>query len=251
MPRIRSIKPDFFKSEDVAALPLRARLLWIGLWTQCDDHGRYKDSARLIKGDVWPLDDVSLRDVEEDLSILEQQRRLVRYEVDGKKYLAVVNWHAHQAINRPSRPKHPGPPLAMASADPDDPNHCDVCAKPGNGTLTSSTVNPHAGLTEPSPQEGKGKEGKGGDARAGVSVSPHPPDGRATSPPQNRCPKHIDDPNPPDCGPCAGARKARERWDAAAAARERAQPRCRQHRGQPAHNCALCRSETLADQEPT
>jgi hypothetical protein len=40
MPRIRSIKPDFFKSEDVAALPLRARLLWIGLWTQCDDHGR-------------------------------------------------------------------------------------------------------------------------------------------------------------------------------------------------------------------
>jgi hypothetical protein len=28
-------------------------------------------------------------------------------------------------------------------------------------------------------------------------------------------------------------------------------PRCRKHRGQPGHNCALCRSEQLADQEAT
>lgn len=40
MAKIRSIKPDFFTSEDVSALPLRARLTWIGLWTHCDDHGR-------------------------------------------------------------------------------------------------------------------------------------------------------------------------------------------------------------------
>jgi hypothetical protein len=33
--------------------------------------------------------------------------------------------------------------------------------------------------------------------------------------------------------------------------RGRAVPRCRYHRGQPAHNCALCRSEQLADQETT
>jgi hypothetical protein len=243
MPRIRSIKPDFFKSEDVAALPLRARLLWIGLWTQCDDHGRYKDSARLIKGDVWPLDDVSLRDIEEDLSILEQQRRLVRYEVDGKKYLVVVNWHAHQAINRPSRPKHPAPPLAMASADPDDPNHCDVCAKPGQGIILTPSVDPHVDLSGPSPLEGKGKEGKGGDARAGVSVNPH-------APPSERCPQHQDDPDPPNCGRCADARRARQRWDAAVAARERAAPRCRIHRGEPAHNCGRCRSEQLAGDRP-
>lgn len=49
MARIRTIKPSFFRSEDVAALPLRARLLWIGLWTQCDDQGRTKDNKQLIK----------------------------------------------------------------------------------------------------------------------------------------------------------------------------------------------------------
>lgn len=238
MPRIRSIKPDFFKSEDVAVLPLRARLTWVGLWTQCDDHGRHKDSVRLIKGDVWPLDDVSLRDIEDDLSILEQHRRLVRYEVDGRKYLAIVNWHAHQAINRPSRPKYPAPPMALGSADPDNPNHCDFCAKPGPGLIAGTSLSPHATFTEPSLQEGKGKEGKGGDARAGASVR--------AAPPPPRCPRHLEDPDPPDCGRCAEARKARQSWDAEQARHARDAPRCPKHRGQPGHNCAICRAERLA-----
>lgn len=239
MPRIRSIKPNFFKSEDVSALPLRARLTWIGLWTQCDDHGRYKDSVRLIKGDLWPLDDVSLRDIEEDLSILEEQRRLVRYEVDGKRYLAVVNWHAHQAINRPGKPKHPAPPAPLGSTDPDDENHCDVCAKPGTGTLVKSSPTAHAPLTEPSLQEGKGEEGKGGDARAGASLSAPPP----------RCPRHLNLTNPPNCGPCADARRARTAWEMGESKRRREAPQCPRHRGEPADSCGRCRSEALAPPE--
>jgi hypothetical protein len=264
MPRIRTIKPGFFKSEDVSTLPLRARLTWVGLWTQCDDHGRYKDSVRLIKGDIWPLDDVSLRDIEEDLSILEEQRRLVRYEVDGKRYLAVVNWHAHQAINRPAKPKHPAPPVALGSADPDSENHCDVCAKPGQGVLTESSrrtpgapddpngvsagqgthvqlsedsVRTHEGLTPG--REGKGKEGKGGDVRAGASGEAPPP----------RCPRHITDLKPPNCGPCADARKARTAWEVADSKRRRSAPQCPSHRGEPADTCGRCRSEALAAEE--
>lgn len=236
MPRIRTIKPGFFKSEDVSALPMRARLTWVGLWTQCDDHGRYKDSVRLLKGDLWSLDDVSLREIEEDLSILEQERRLVRYEVDGKRYLAVVNWHAHQAINRPGKPKYPPPPLPLGSADPDSENHCGICAKPGAGVVVDHSSIPHGGLTEDSRQEGKGKEGKGGDAREAVS---------AEGPPSPKCPRHQNEAKPPNCGPCADARKARTRWDLADSERRRNAPKCRRHRGQPADNCALCRSEDL------
>jgi hypothetical protein len=241
MPRIRSIKPGFFKSEDVSALPFRARLTWVGLWTQCDDHGRYKDSVRLIKGDIWPLDDVSLRDIEEDLSILEEQRRLVRYEVDEKRYLAVVNWHAHQAINRPGKPKYPAPPVALGSSDPDDENHCDICAKPGTGTLVSSSRTTHGALTEPSRQEGKGKEGKGGDAHAGASGDPPAP----------RCPQHLHNSKPPPCGPCADARKVRTAWEVADSMRRRAAPQCTRHRGEPAETCGRCRSERLASGETT
>ena len=280
MPRIRTIKPGFFKSEDVSALPFRARLTWVGLWTQCDDHGRYKDSVRLIKGDVWPLDDVSLRDIEEDLSILEEQRRLVRYEVDGKRYLAVVNWHAHQAINRPGKPKHPAPPEPLGSSNPDDENHCDICAQPGIGSLIESSRATHGALTEDSRQEGNGREWKGGDARVGASGDPPAPgipaflppeqpdkinptghhglqecpagtqpgqlDPVGTTPPPDKCARHLDSVKPPACGPCADARKNRADWDAERARRARSAPKCPRHRGQPADNCGPCRSEALA-----
>lgn len=231
MPRIRTIKPDFFKSEDVSALPMRARLTWIGLWTQCDDHGRYKDSARLIKGDLWSLEDVSLADIEEDLAALAAANRIARYQVDGKHYLVIVNWHKHQAINRPSKGVHPAPPFPMASADPNDPNHCKHCALPGSGgrpapaeqyaseprgtaeSTPHNSVSTHGTLTEHSRQEGKGREGKGREGNARASqAQPSPPE-PPEQPPPPTCPKHIDDPDPPPCRPCGKARQAREAWD--------------------------------------
>jgi hypothetical protein len=39
------------------------------------------------------------------------------------------------------------------------------------------------------------------------------------APPADRCPKHINDEDPPNCGACAGHRRRRERWDAQAAER--------------------------------
>lgn len=124
MARIRTIKPSFFTSEDVAELSFRARLTWIGLWTHCDDEGRAKDNVKLIKAAVWPLDDVSFEDVEADLAELAERGRIVRYEVDGRRYLEVVNWRAHQKINRPSPSKFPPPPTTHG----DDPQgRCCSC----------------------------------------------------------------------------------------------------------------------------
>ena len=149
MARIRTIKPGFFTSEDVSALPLRARLTWIGLWTHCDDQGRAKDNVKLIKAAVWPLDDISLREIEEDLDTLAVAGRIVRYESDGLRLLAVVNWDAHQVINRPTPSKLPAPP-----------------------GLHANSWSTHGVVTDGSPQERKGMERKGTRARA--SVSPHP-----------------------------------------------------------------------------
>lgn len=69
------------------------------------------------------------------------------------------------------------------------------------------------------------------------------------SPPSRRCPQHISVPSADPCGRCADAREARERWDLADADRRRTAAKCRLHRGQPADNCALCRSEALAAEE--
>lgn len=206
MPRIRHIKPEFFTSEDVSALPLRARLTWIGLWTHCDDHGRTKDQVRLIKAAVWPLDDVSLRDVAEDLATLADHGRIVRYEVSDARYLAVQNWHFHQSINRTSRARFPAPPAPIQAPEPGEPGHCALCwdlysrypPPPAGNGLTESPVNAHGALTPGTGDRGQGT-GEGDRAPAREPPTPRRP----------RCKRHThlpeDDPGPP-CVACRDAR---------------------------------------------
>lgn len=80
-------------------------------------------------------------------------------------------------------------------------------------------------------------------------VGDPPTPGVRELPPPSKCPDHEHLDEPPPCGRCADLRRARTRWDIADAERRRNAPQCRSHRGQPANNCALCRSEALADQE--
>lgn len=220
MARIRTYKPDFFASEDVAALPFRARLTWLGLWTQCDDHGRFKDNAKLIKASVWPLDQVSLREVEEDLAVLAREGRIVRYIVEGKSLLVVVNWHFHQNINRPGRPNFPAPPVPMPTPAPGEPRFCPVCW---------ADFEAHGGLTEGSPVDNSTSDETAGEDVSDDSVSVHRgltlgkerkgKEGKGTreARPSSKCPRHENDPNPPRCSACADARHAAERWDDAEA----------------------------------
>lgn len=206
MARIRSIKPGFFTSEDVSALPLSARLTWIGLWTHCDDHGRTKDNAKLIKAAIWPLDDVNLRDVEADLSALVEAGRIVRYlGDDGKPYLAVVNWHAHQAIAKPTAPRYPAPPVSV---------------NPTSGCHACTT----GGLPE---ESGSGARGKGGEGKGREGTRTRPP---------RRCPEHAHTLNPPACGACAEARKTHDSWPAAAVTPDP----CPDHPDQLARDCRPC-----------
>lgn len=70
-----------------------------------------------------------------------------------------------------------------------------------------------------------------------------------TGPPPEKCPKHLNNPNPPNCGNCADARRRRGQWDADRRIRMPGDPQCLvspDHRGQPAENCALCRADQLA-----
>ena len=114
MARIRTIKPHFFRSYDVAALSYRARLTWIGLWTYVDDEGRGRDDARIIKGELWALeDDVTWKDVQRDLTELSRSAHVVRYTSDGRDYLCIPTWLDHQVISRPTKSRFP--PMSPAN----------------------------------------------------------------------------------------------------------------------------------------
>lgn len=148
MARIRTIKPQFFRHEELfeaereTSLPLR--LAFAGLWTAADREGRFKWTPRALKLDCLPYDDVDFSRV---LDALTTRGFIVRYEVDGIEYGAIPSWATHQVINNREAP----------STFP-EPNE--------NNTLTRDARVDHA-TTTPLVQvqvEGKGKEGKGKDS---------------------------------------------------------------------------------------
>lgn len=109
MPRIRSIKPEFWSSGQVLECSRNGRLLFIGLWNFCDDSGRHRWRPRQVKAEVFPGDeDITAADVEEWMKELEGLGLLMRYEVKGEEYLEVTGWH-HQKINKPQPAKFPAP----------------------------------------------------------------------------------------------------------------------------------------------
>lgn len=111
MARIRSIKPEFFRSITIATLSFGARLTFEGLWCYADDQGRYRYEPGLLKGDVWPLDQQVTAEhvagwVDEQLDA----GLLCEYSSGGRRYLHIVNWLEHQVIKNPSQPKWPACP---------------------------------------------------------------------------------------------------------------------------------------------
>jgi hypothetical protein len=93
MARARNIKPGFFKNEVLGEMDTGTRLLFIGLWTLADREGRLEDRPRRIKMELFPYDSF---DVDPMLNDLQAGGFLLRYDVDGKRYIQLVNFVKHQ-----------------------------------------------------------------------------------------------------------------------------------------------------------
>lgn len=112
MARIRAIKPEFWKSEAIARHDFFTRLVFIGLWSYVDDNGVGIDNYRLIAAELFALEDdfpSVARELRESLARLADAGRILRYTVNGKAYLAIVNWSEHQKIDRPNKARYPEP----------------------------------------------------------------------------------------------------------------------------------------------
>jgi hypothetical protein len=144
--RIRSIKPEFWRSRHVAMLPWDLRLLFIGLWSYVDDNGVGIDDAWQIQSDVFPVegDPMDARErVSRGLATLSRVVHessyaplIVRYEVDGRRYLAITGWR-HQRIDRPSKPRYPEPTaedLSRANAEAKQESRDTLASPPANNT---------------------------------------------------------------------------------------------------------------------
>jgi len=158
--RIRTIKPSFWKDLDVCSLPVPIRLHYIGLWNYADDEGRGIDEPRLLKGELWPMDNaITPKKIEDFMASLQASGRILRYTSEGGDALFQVrNWSQHQVINRP-QPSLLPPPTGY-----------DISVNE-QGQLTDVSVNGHGTVTDLADGKGregkrKGREGKGEDLRA-------------------------------------------------------------------------------------
>ena len=105
MARIRTVKPEFWTSEQVAECSPTTRLLFIGLWNFCDDGGNHVASLKQLKMQIFPSDDISIDQIGFMVDELIKNELITQYVVNNKNYWHVLGWH-HQKIEKPNY-KHP------------------------------------------------------------------------------------------------------------------------------------------------
>ncbi|CAD1792680.1 hypothetical protein [Xanthomonas arboricola] len=139
MARIRTIKPEFWKHEDLSALPEITHMLAAALLNHADDEGYFNANPALVKAECLPLRESSVSTHDSLQSLAKVGFIELGVGEDGKRYGRVVKFDEHQRVNRPT----PSKIKAMQ-------------------VVWESSVTTHAQLSEPSPPErkgtGKGKE---------------------------------------------------------------------------------------------
>ena len=260
MPRIRTIKPEFWSSPDVAKASAVARLAYIGMWNWADDYGRGTLNLKELEGFIFPNDDIK----ELSVGTSENFRRVVKevvdtfgiiiYEVHGRTYYAIPTWADHQRTERKAKSKYPAPE--------DGENVSDQWSDGSSYTFlrTASEVPTQGGGSSRKPEHrnrGTGEQGNRG--REGVKETSNPTGEQdpntenpqpqnldelaaahaASQPDPRRCPEHqhLAPGTVPNCGQCAEARRAHDERQEAADAEARAR---RAEERRRADECPYC-----------
>lgn len=152
MARIRSVKPDFFRHEDLQDLEIAnpgmyPMMVFAGLWGHCDSKGRFEWRPRQLKLDILPFLPF---DMAATLEILRCAGMVNRYSVEGKDYGEVPTFEKHQRLS--------GKEATEGEKYPDP--------------ISEATGKQQGSEVEiPESQEGKGRERKGN----GVTQPPDKP----------------------------------------------------------------------------
>jgi hypothetical protein len=158
MARIRTVKPEFWTSEQVVECSPNARLLFIGTWCFSDDAGIHPASTKRVKMEVFPADPFTDADVQVWIDELHRVGLLETYDVEGALYWRITGWSRHQKIDRPTFKFPPRSAGKIVECSPSPRLH-----------IADSSPSPRDGM------EGNGMEGKltamGDDAIASPATS--------------------------------------------------------------------------------
>ncbi|WP_062887589.1 hypothetical protein [Mycobacterium avium] len=121
--RIRSTKPEFWRSKTIAQLDWATRLVLKGLESYVDDNGVGKDDLALIAADVFPRDlsanpRETLARLSEAISAIENAGLIARYEIDGEQLLYIDRWKDIQRVDHPNKGRFPRPDGTFEYSEP-------------------------------------------------------------------------------------------------------------------------------------
>lgn len=110
----RQIKASFWNDPDLLRWPRDKRWFYEGLIQLADDSGCLEDDPFAFKINLFPSpvdSDITLEILAQWVEELIEDKKLVRYEVNRKQCLFLVNFHKHQKLKNPAAPEVPLPPF--------------------------------------------------------------------------------------------------------------------------------------------
>lgn len=179
MSRYRTIKPEFWASEQIVLLSMQARLMFIGMWNFADDNGVLPASFINIKAKIFPIDNCSLADIKNWINELIQQKLIKEYQIDDKSYWMITGFKIHQKIDKPSY-KYPEPLQNDNNSANKNESSVEIKEHSAKNTYPSDKIaDASETFAEGSPLErsreekrGKEKNGEEGSVRGGVPAAP-------------------------------------------------------------------------------
>ncbi len=106
MPRIRTIKPEFFKDEDlVESCNHQTRMFYVGLWLYADREGRLEYRPKYLKAEIFPYESADVPKMVNKLANPEiednPEKVFLRvYAVGSKKYIQIIEFLKHQNFHK-------------------------------------------------------------------------------------------------------------------------------------------------------
>ncbi|OFN78463.1 hypothetical protein HMPREF2526_08400 [Corynebacterium sp. HMSC070E08] len=163
MPRIRSIKPEFWDSPSTARADLAVRLVYIAMWNWADDSGRGTANLKELEAFCFPNDDVaelprksrgnsahsagSWRSFAEICGEVAEAYGIKFYRVNERPYYVIPNFKEHQSKDFRPKSKYPTEEEgyffdvtsgnAIGGVDDDNPNAGDSAHSAGNSAPTA------------------------------------------------------------------------------------------------------------------
>ena len=96
MARIRTIKPKFWDDIKIGRISRDARLLYIGMWTFCDDLGVIIAEPIWLKSKIFPYDQIQIQQFEKICSELLRNGFISLFSYNDEKFYYLPKFSRHK-----------------------------------------------------------------------------------------------------------------------------------------------------------